>query len=193
MNCENPIDIAALAEYWAGALPAAEEATIEEHLFACDECSARMPEAAALAECIRHAAQAGSLLMVVSDALLRRAAEGGLRIREYAPARGGSVECTVTADDDLLIGRLTADLSESQRVDLSLCDERGRERARLSDIPFDSRAGSVAFQQPIGYAKAAPSETMIARLVALDEAGREKLLGEYTFKHTRSIPGPAAW
>jgi hypothetical protein len=51
----------------------------------------------------------------------------------------------------------------------------------------------VVFQQPIPYAKAAPSETMIARLVGFDEAGAESVLGEYTFNHTRTMPGPAAW
>ena len=45
----------------------------------------------------------------------------------------------------------------------------------------------------ITYAKAAPSETMIARLLGVGEAGEERLLGEYTFHHTRTIPGPAAW
>jgi hypothetical protein len=34
---------------------------------------------------------------------------------------------------------------------------------------------------------------MIARLVAFDETGGERLLGEYTFNHTRSLPGPGAW
>jgi hypothetical protein len=34
---------------------------------------------------------------------------------------------------------------------------------------------------------------MIARLVTFDEAGGEQLLGEYTFHHTRSLPGPGAW
>jgi hypothetical protein len=84
-------------------------------------------------------------------------------------------------------------LSAAERVDLSLCDERGIERLRLADIPFDSGAGSVAFQQSITYAKAAPSETMIARLVSFDDAGGEHLLGEYTFRHTRTLPGPGAW
>ena len=32
-----------------------------------------------------------------------------------------------------------------------------------------------------------------ARLIAFDEAGVERLLGEYTFNHTRSLPGPSAW
>jgi len=29
--------------------------------------------------------------------------------------------------------------------------------------------------------------------VGFDEAGVERLLGEYTFNHTRSLPGPGAW
>ena len=36
--------------------------------------------------------------------------------------------------------------------------------------------------------KAAPTHTMIARLVAVDPSGGERLLGEYTFHHTRSLP-----
>jgi hypothetical protein len=33
---------------------------------------------------------------------------------------------------------------------------------------------------------------MIARLFTFDEAGGESLLGEYTFNHTRSLPGTGA-
>ena len=190
MSCTKPIDAAILADYWLAALPPSEEEAIEEHLFACDECSARLRETIALADAIRGLAREGSLLMVVSDAFLQRVAQEGLHVREYAPPAGGGVACTVKAEDDFLIGRLTADLSIARRVDLSICDRGGMEQLRLSDIPFDSSAGSVAFQQSITYAKAAPSETMIARLVAFDDAGSERLLGEYTFNHTRTLPGP---
>jgi len=34
---------------------------------------------------------------------------------------------------------------------------------------------------------------MIARLVGFDETGGERLLGEYTLDHTRTLPGPGAW
>jgi hypothetical protein len=50
----------------------------------------------------------------------------------------------------------------------------------------------VLFQQSITYAKAAPSGTTIAKLVAVNEAGGERLLGEFTFHHTRTLPGPGA-
>ena len=193
MNCTSPIDPAVLADYWLAALAKPEEEAVEEHLFTCDECGARLREIVALAEGIRKLAREGSLLMVVSDAFLKRAAEEGLRVREYSPPNGGGVQCTVTAEDDLLIGRLASDLSGAKRVDLCICDPRGVERLRLPDIPFDPGAGSIAFQQSITYAKAAPSETMIARLVSMDDAGGERLLGEYTFSHTRTLPGPGAW
>ena len=193
MTCSNPIDAAVLADYWLAALAKSEEEAVEEHLFACDECGARLREIIALAEGVRKLARQGSLIMVVSDAFVKRATEHGLRIREYAPPAGGRVECTVTAEDDFLIGRLTADLSGAKRVDLCFCDGQGVERLRLPDIPFHPEAGGVAFQNSITYAKAAPSETMIARLVTFDEAGRERLLGEYTFNPTRTMPGPGAW
>ena len=130
--------------------------------------------------------------MVVSDVFLKRATEAGLRVREYAPPPGGGVQCTVTAEDDILVGRLAANLSGVKRVDLCICDERGVERLRLPDIPVNPGAVSVAYQESITFAKAAPTSKAIMRLVAFDETGGERLLGEYTFNHTRSLPGPGA-
>lgn len=190
MSCSRPLDAAVLADYWLAALVKSEEEAVDEHLLACDECGARLREVIAIAAGLRNLAREGSLRMVVSDAFLKRAREAGLRVREYAPPPGGGVECTVTAADDLLIGRLAADFSGAKRVDLCICDERGVERLRLPDIPVHSRASSVALQESITWAKAAPTSKTIMRLVALDEAGGERVLGEYTFNHTRSLPGP---
>jgi hypothetical protein len=193
MNCSNSIDVAVLADYWLGVLAQPEEEATEEHLFTCDECGARLREVIALAEGIHKLAREGSLRMIVSDSFLKRAAEEGLRIREYAPPAGGGVQCTVTADDDFLIARLAANLTGAKRVDLCLCDERGVEHRRLPDIPVHSGANSVVYQESITWAKAMPTSTLIARLVTFDEAGGERLLGEYTFNHARSLPGPGAW
>jgi len=182
-----------LADYWLAALPEGEEETVEEHLFQCDDCGERLREVIALAEGLRKLAREGSLQMVVSDAFLRGVAEEGLRVRQYAPPRGGSVQCTVTAEDNILIGRLAADLKGADRVDLSICDERGSEQLRMPDIPVNPGAGSVIVQESITFAKAMPTSKLILRLLNVDEAGHEQLLGEYTFNHTRSLPGPGAW
>jgi hypothetical protein len=193
VNCSNPIDAAVLADYWTAALPSAEEEIVEEHLLDCDRCGARLREVIALAEGVRNLAREGSLRMVVSDAFLQRATEEGLRVREYATPPGGGVQCTVTAEDDILIGRLAANLSGAKRVDLCLCDERGVEQRRLADIPVHPGTSSIAYQESITFAKAMPTSKIIARLVTFDEAGGEHLLGEYTFNHKRSLPGPGAW
>jgi hypothetical protein len=187
------MDAAVLADYWLAVLAGSEEEAVELHLLDCDECGARLREVIALAEAVRNLAREGSLRMVVSDSFLQRAAEEGLRIREYAPPAGGGVQCTVTAEDDILIGRLAANLSGAKRVDLCFCDERGVEQFRLPDIPVHPGASSVVYQESITFAKAAPTNRMIARLVTFDETGAERLLGEYTFNHTRSLPGPGAW
>jgi hypothetical protein len=189
-ECNNPIDAVVLADYWLAALPESEEAAVEEHLFACDECGARLSGVIAMAKGIQDLARQASLRLVVSDEFLRRAEKDGLRVRQYAPPAGGSVQCTVTAEDDILIGRLAADLAGAQRVDLSICDERGAEQFRMRDIPVNPSSGSVILQESITAAKAAPTSTMIMRLFGVTEAGSERLLGEYTFNHTRTMPGP---
>ncbi len=193
MTCTNPLDAALLADYWLAALAKSEEERVEEHLFVCDECGERLREIIAMAEGIRKLAREGSLQMVVSETFLHRVAEQGLRVREYAPPAGGSVQCTVTAEDDVLIGRLAANLTGAKRLDLFLCDEHGVEQQRMPDIPFQAAAGNVVWQPSMAWAKAAPSNTIIARLVTVDETGSEHVLGEYTFHHTRTLPGPGAW
>jgi hypothetical protein len=192
-NCSNPIDAAVLADYWVAALAGHEEEEVEQHLLECDRCAARLREVIALAEGVRRLARDGSLRMIVSESLLKRAADEGLRIRKYTPPPDGGVQCTVTAEDNILIAGLVANLSGAKRIDLCLCDERGVEQERLRDIPANPAADSVLLQESITFAKAAPSHKMIARLLSIDEAGDEILLGEYTFNHTRSLPGPGGW
>jgi hypothetical protein len=193
INCSNPLEPDVLMDYWLAALPSAVEDDVERHLMTCDGCGDRLRKVIALAEGLRALARSGSLQVVISDQFVKHAAETGLRVREYAPPRGGSVQCTVAADDDLLVARLAADLTTASRVDLSWCDPRGIEHQRMSDIPIRAEAGIVIFQQSITWAKGSPTATMIARLLAVDEVGEERLLGQYTFHHTRTIPGPPSW
>jgi hypothetical protein len=193
VRCSNPIDAAVLMDYWLAALASDAENTVEEHLLACDACGDRLREAIALAEGLRTLAQSGSLQVVVSDRFVKHAAETGLRVREYAPPQGESIECTVAADDDLLVARLAVDLTGVSRVDLSWCDPRGIEHQRMTDIPVRPGAGDVICQQSITWAKASPSATMVARVLGVDGRGDERVLGEYTFHHTRTIPGPPGW
>ena len=192
-DCSNPIDPAVLMDYWLAALPSLEEEAVEEHLLTCDRCGDRLRETIALAEGLRTLARSGSLVVVLTDGFVQRAKAAGRRVRAYAPPAGGSVQCTVAADDDFLVADLAADLSGVTRVDLSGGDRTGLEQLRMTDIPVGADTGRVICQQSISFAKASGDDTMIARLVAVDAQGAERLIGEYTFHHTRTIPGPGGW
>jgi hypothetical protein len=176
-------------DYWLAVLPSGAEGDLEEHLLTCDGCGDRLREVIALAESLRTLARSGSLQVIISDHFVKHAVERGLRVREYAPRPGGAVQCTVAADDDLLVARLAVDVTTASRVDLSWSDPQGVEHQRMIDIPIRAEAGSIVCQQSITWAKASPSGSMIARLIAVGDAGEERILGEYAFHHTRTIPG----
>ena len=155
----HPIDVAVLADYWLAALSPSDEEVVEQHLLECDACGSRLREIIALADGIRRLARTGSLRMIVSDAFVSRAADEGLQVREYSSAPGGSVYCTVTADDDLLIARLTGDVSGVARLDLAFCDAQGVEQRRLPDIPVRAGAPSVLYQESMAFAGTSYSAT----------------------------------
>jgi hypothetical protein len=95
------------------------------------------------------------------------------------------------ADDDFLVARLGADLTGAERVDMSVL-LKGVEVQRMQDIPVNAQTGNVLYQESIGFAKTAPTNSMVIRLLSVEAAG-ERVLGEYTFHHTRTIAGPPGW
>jgi hypothetical protein len=192
-ECSRPIEPGVLLDYWLALLPAAEEDAVEVHLLECDACGEQLREMIALSEGLRILARSGSLRVVVGEDLVQHALGAGLRVRQYAFEPGQTVHCTISADDDLLVARLAADMSGATRVDLSFCDPHGVERQRMTDLPVCSDAGGVILHESALFGKRSPSTTMVARLLAVDAEGAEQLLGEYTFHHTRTIPGPPGW
>ena len=140
-DCPNPIEAAVLMDYWLAALPSAAEEAVEQHLMTCDGCGERLREVIAMADGLRALARSGSLQVVISDQFVKHAAETGLRVREYAPPRGESVQCTVAADDDLLVARLAVDLTTASRVDVSWCDLRGHRTSANGGYPHSRRGG----------------------------------------------------
>ena len=103
------------------------------------------------------------------------------------------MECTVTAEDDLLIGRLAANFSggDPRRSLLMRCERDGT--LPFAGHPIPAWTGSINLHESVSLMKLAPTITMVARLLAVDESGSEHQIGEYTFNHTRTMPGPAGW
>ncbi len=182
MICANPIAFENLVAYWLGELPQAREAALDQHLFGCAHCSQKLEGLAALASGVRAAVQQGRLSLVVCEPFVQAMREAGLRLREYEVEPGGSVNCTIRADDATVVSHLRAPLSAVKRLDV--VQMRGGEpEERLVDVPFDAQTGEVLVIPSAAWLKTMPAFTMRMRLIAVGEAG-ESEIGEYTFLHS---------
>lgn len=184
-SCASPIDWETLAAYWLGELPAKEEENVEAHYFGCAHCAGRLERFAAFAKAIRAAVREGRFAFGLTPRFLDELKREGLRLREYAVPPGGSVNCTITAEDDAVVSRLQTPLAGVKRVDALRTLELGGkiERRRAEDVPFDPAAGEVLFVPWVAELRKLPAHTWRVQLLAVDEAG-ERPLGEYTFRHT---------
>jgi hypothetical protein len=181
--CTSPIELEALVGYWLGELETGREQALEEHLFACGHCSARLEELARLGAGVRAVFRSGALTTVISAPFLEKLKAEGLRLREYRVAPGGSVDCTILAQDDFVVSRLSADLAGVRRLDLFLDVVGGGTYHAVHDVPFRPEAREVLVLPSPAALKKMPSHVARMRLVAVDEAG-SRTLGEYTFNHS---------
>jgi hypothetical protein len=185
MTCKSPIGFETLVAYWLGEVPEKREAMLEEHLFACAYCAERLEGLAALASGIRAAVKDGRVSLVVSEPFVEAMKRVGLCLREYRLEPGGSVNCTIRADDDAVISRLRAPLAGVTRLDVVRMRGGSVPDVRLTDVPFDAETGEVLVIPSAAWLKTMPAFTMRMRLVAVSEAG-EKHIGDYTFNHSPS-------
>ena len=181
-SCERPLDPAALIDYWLE--PEPPDDAVEEHLLACDSCSRRLAELATLGDGIRRLAHEVAVAMVVTPSFLARAERQGLRTREYRVPPGGRVDCTVTREDDLLVGRLQGDFRGIARLDVIAETEGGAEH-RIEDVPVGPEATELILAQAMPAMRRLGVARRRYRLMARNESG-ERLIGEYTFDHTPS-------
>lgn len=181
-GCAEPLEVATLVDYWFGDLLAAEAERVEEHLFACDGCGSELQAVAALGEGVRRIAHQGAVAVVVTPSFLEAAARAGLRVREYVVPAGGRVNCTVTAQDDLLISRMGADFTGVSRIDL-VAQIEGQAESRLDDVPVSADADELIVVQAMPWARAMGHTVFHVRLVEREASG-ERVLGDYTFAHT---------
>ena len=180
-------DEAQLLAYGLGGLPAEAEVGLDEHLLGCSECSARLEALATLATGVRAAFRQGRLTSFLSADFVERLRAQGLRLREYRVPRDGSVLCTVTPDDDLVVGRMQAPLADVARVDL-VSRIAGQPDERGEDVPFDRARGEVLIAPDLVRLRAMPGHTQRIELFAVAADGATTRLGEYTFNHQAHKP-----
>lgn len=181
-RCAAPIPLSELIAYWLGELDAADEARIDEHLLGCGACSGELAGVVALAGGIREAFKEGLVRAFVTGPFAARLAAQGARLREYHVPRDGSVNCTVTPEDDFVVAHLAAPLAGVTRLD-AVSYVPGVPPQRVRDIPFDSESGEVVSLPDLARLRSMPDHQQRIQLIAVDERG-ERVLGEYTFNHS---------
>jgi hypothetical protein len=181
--CGAPLGPGTLLEYWLAELDPASEATVDAHLLGCAYCAAELERLLAIGEGLRTLLRDGRLHAVVPDAFVRRLAAAGIRLRQYRLGPGDAVDCTIGADDDLLVARLRAPLHGVGQLDVLVGDGAGQPAHRLVDVPFDPGAGEVLLAPATAAIRARGAFVETVRLVSV-EAGRDRVLGEYVFRHS---------
>lgn len=189
-TCQSPLAWDTLLAYWLGELAPADADRVEEHYLGCGQCSQRLEQLAALAQGIRDVARSSGVNMIVDDAFVRRLRDAGRQVREYRVPRNGSVNCTITPEDEFIIGRLEVPLAGVQRIDMVSRYGFMDAEQRQEDIPFVASSNGVVLAPPVEAIRAMPVSSLHIRLLAVDDQG-EHTLGEYTFNHTPNCPQSA--
>lgn len=172
-----------LLAMWLDELDENAAAKIDEHLFECGDCAARLHQLLRLGGALRMELENGNVGTVVSAAFVQRMQADGLRIREYTLQPGGSVDCTVAPDDDFVITYLHAPLGGVRQLDLVFADADGRAPHRSRHIPFDAEAGLVTVIPPTAMLRALGHTRKRMQLLAVGQ-GAERVIADYTFNHS---------
>ncbi|RZL88076.1 MAG: hypothetical protein EOP82_24185 [Variovorax sp.] len=181
---EDPhVDLESLLAYWLGESEDERTQAIDAHLLGCERCGAELDQLIALQASVRRAFADGQVNAFVSGSFVRRLAEQGMRVHEHLLPHNGSVNCSAAPDDDLLVARLQAPLDGVDRLDAVFRSSIEADEYRLSDIPFDPRAGEVVMIPKLAEVRGLPAHDFTVRLVSCRD-GSERTVGEYMLHHS---------
>ena len=161
-----------------GELDAAEEARVEEHVVSCGDCAARFASFVRLGPAIAAITRSGGATFVATRSVVERLEAEGLISRRYTLAPGTAVPCTAAPGDIYSLVQFEADLRGVSRVDL-----RGPLRS-VNDAPFDPAAGCIYTVTSSASLLTLPTQQLSFEVVAVEDDGSERKLGDYTLNHT---------
>lgn len=184
-KCETPISDAILLDYWARDLAGGEETDgVEDHLFACGECSARLQGLAELGTGLATLVRLGRVSGIVSRSLLNRMQRDGVHVRMYSLAPGETVPCAVFPGDDLIVTALRADFSAVETVTLSVTGAGDSPFRQYDNVPVPGPVGEVLWATPAAVVREMPSMRLQLTLASAGSTRAE--LGTYVLDHSAS-------
>jgi hypothetical protein len=177
------LSIGALSDYWTADVSPDDIDRIEAHVFACSACTELLADADRLRRSIGDVARTGGFQAFVTDSLLNQLARDGVRMRTYAMDAGGSVQCAVWDDDEILVTRLRGDFGDVSAIDATLRLDTGEEWGRASDVPIREGSRELIMALPAALVRHAPEVPIRLILRASSAPPGAASLAEYTFDH----------
>ena len=188
-KCRAPISDAILLDYWARDLSDGGETDgVEDHLFACSECTARLQGLAELGTGLATLVRLGRVSGIVSRALLNRMQRDGVHVRMYSLAPGETVPCAVFPGDDLIVTALRADFTSVETVSLSVTGSGDSPFRQYDSVPAPPPAGEILWATPAAVVREMPSMRLQLTLASVGATRAE--LGRYVLEHTASPNQP---
>jgi hypothetical protein len=184
-RCNTPIPDETLLDYWARDLSEGDETgPVEEHLFACGDCSARLYQMASLGAGVATLARQGRVSGTLSRALLNRMQRDGVHVRLYSLLPGETVPCAAFPGDDLLVASLRADFSGVSAVTLVVTGPGDSPMSEVDEVPVSGPDGEVLWAMPGAVVRQMPSMRLRLTLVSTHATRAE--LGTYVLDHSAS-------
>jgi anti-sigma factor RsiW len=180
--CAAPIADETMVDYWSGGLPGPQAEAIEEHVFTCAACTARLEAVAALAAGITALARQGRFSGIISRATLNRLQRDGVRVRVYSVSPGDVVPCAVFPDDDLVVTSMRGDFAGVDRVTIAVTRSAPLSGIVLDDVPVVAAEGELLWAAPGSLIRQMPTSRVTLSVTAAP-AGRPRTF-EYVLDHT---------
>jgi hypothetical protein len=180
-TCAAPIADETMVDYWSGGLPDQQDAAIEEHVFRCAACAARLDAVAAMANGITSLARQGRISGIISRGTLNRLQRDGVRVRVYSLSPGDVVPCAVFADDDLVVTSLRGNFEGVEAVTISVIGSAPLSGTVLEDVPVTATEGELLWAAPGSLIRQLPTSRVTFVVTAGSANGRK--ISEYVLDH----------
>ena len=182
--CATPIADETVVDYWSGGLPPPQSDALEEHVFNCAACAARLQAVAAMAAGIASLARQGRFAGIISRATLNQLQHDGVRVRRYALSPGDVVPCAVFPEDDLVVTSLRGDFAGVAAVTIAVSGAAPLSAVVLDDVPVPAAEGELLWAAPGALIRQLPTSRVALTVTAGGADGRR--IGEYVLDHAAS-------
>lgn len=182
LPCHAPVSDDDLLEYWTHAIEGTDAERIEDHLFSCSDCAARLEAMVSLGDGLRTLVQQGRVSGIVSRSLLNRMQRDGVKVRQYSLSPGERVPCAAFPDDDLLVISMRANFAGAETVTLSVTGRNDELIGRISDVLVSPADSEILWATPGEVIRGMPSTRVHLRIVS--EAPGGETIAEYELDHT---------